>query len=146
MGKKWETRRNSRQEMGEKWETIRNSRREMGINGIRDNTRCIIFQQKNWKNRGTNWKNRGKTLKKNRKKTGKKQEKNRKLQEMQKRYFNEVPENAENGNEFLARFRGMLKTKTKTETRSSLMSRNDDSRAKTMYRPAPRADPVQAAF
>ena len=43
---KWETIRNSKQEMGKKWETRRNSRREMGVNGKRDDTNYIIFQQK----------------------------------------------------------------------------------------------------
>ena len=43
---KWETIRNSKQEMGKKWETRRNSRREMGVNGKRDETNYIIFQQK----------------------------------------------------------------------------------------------------
>ena len=89
------------------------------------------FSTKNLKNRG---KKTGKQGGKQYKKTvEKKQEKNRKLQEIQKRGFDEVLGNAENGKEFLARFREMLKT----ETRSSRMSRNDDSRAKTMYCPTP---------
>ena len=119
--------------MGEKWETIRNSRREMGVNGKQDDTRYIIFQRKTRKT-GKKLEKQGKKHKKNRKKQEKK---NRKLQEIQKQYFNEVPGNAENGNEFSARFREMQKTETEKETRSFLMSRNDDSRAKMMYRPTP---------
>ena len=65
-------------------------------------------------------------------------EKNRNFQEIQKQDFDKVPGNAEYGNEFSARFREMLKTETRIKTRSSRMSRNDNSRAKTMYRPTPR--------
>ena len=135
MGKKWETRRNSRREMGEKWETIQNSRREMGVNGKRDDSRYIIFQQKTRKTGKKTGETGEKTLKTGKKKQEKTGEKSRKLQEIQKQDFNEVPGNAENGNEFLARFREMLKTET--ETRFSRMSRNDNLRAKTMYRPTP---------
>ena len=131
-GEKWETRRDLRREMGKKWETIRNLRREMVVNGKQYDPRYIIFQQKNEKNREKIGKTGEKTLKKTGK-TGRK--KNGKLQEIQKRDFDEVPGNAENGNEFSARFREMLKTET--ETRSSRMSRNKDSRAKSMYRPTP---------
>ena len=90
------------------------------------------FLTKNEKNREKTGKTGEKTLK-----NRKKQEKNRKLQEIQKQDFNEVPGNAENGNEFSARFREMLKTETRTKTRCSRMSRNDDSRAKTRYRCKP---------
>jgi len=93
----------------------------MGYKTIQETS---FFNDKREK-QGKNWKNRGKITKK--------QEKNRKLQEIQKHHLDEVPEN---GNEFSARFREMLKTET--ETMSSRMSRNDDSRAKTMYRPNPR--------
>ena len=55
----------------------------------------------------------------------------RKLQEIQKQDFDEITENAENGNNILTRFREMLKTETRTITRSSQMSQYDDSRAKT---------------
>ena len=96
----------------------------MGNETIQDTS---FFNDKREK-QGKNWKNRGKITKKQ-EKTGK----NRKLQEIQKHHLDEVPEN---GNEFSARFREMLKTET--ETMSSRMSRNDDSRAKTMYRPNPR--------
>ena len=95
----------------------------MGNETIQDTS---FFNDKREKE-GKNWKNRGKITKKQ-EKTGK----NRKLQEIQKHHLDEVPEN---GNEFSARFREMLKTET--ETMSSRMSRNDDSRAKTMYRPNP---------
>ena len=96
MGKKSETRRNSRREMGEKWETRRNSRREMGLNGKRDDTRYIIFQQKREK-QGEKLKNRRKNTKKQ-EKTGEKQEKT----EIYKKY----------GNEISTRFPEMLKTET----------------------------------
>ena len=95
----------------------------MGYKTIQETS---FFNDKREK-QGKNWKNRGKITKKQ-EKTGK----NRKLQEIQKHHLDEVPEN---GNEFSARFREMLKT----ETMSSRMSRNDDSRAKTMYRPNPSA-------
>ena len=95
----------------------------MGYKTIQETS---FFNDKREK-QGKNWKNRGKITKKQ-EKTGK----NRKLQEIQKHHLDEVPEN---GNEFSARFREMLKTET--ETMSSRMSRNDDSRAKTMYRPNP---------
>ena len=50
--------------MGEKWETRQNSRQEMGVNGKRDETRNIIFQQqKTRKIGGKNWKT-GKNTKK----------------------------------------------------------------------------------
>ena len=39
--------------MGEKCEAGRNSRREMGVNGKRDETRDIIFQQKTKKRKIT---------------------------------------------------------------------------------------------
>ena len=97
----------------------------MGYKTIQETS---FFNDKREK-QGKNWKNRGKITKKQ-EKTGK----NRKLQEIQKHHLDEVPEN---GNEFSARFREMLKTETETETMSSRMSRNDDSRAKTMYRPNP---------
>ena len=88
----------------------------MGVNGKLDNTIYIIFQQKTRK-QGKHWKNRGKNTKK---KTGEKQEKKKtELQELQKRDFDEVPGNAENGNEFSAIFWEMLKTETRTKTRSS---------------------------
>ena len=96
---------------GRKWETIRYKIRH--------------FSTKNWEKQGKNTK---KQVKKHKKK-------HRKLQEIQKRGFDDVPGNAENRNEFSPRFWEMLKTET--ETRSSQMSRNDDSRAKTMYRPTP---------
>ena len=107
---------------GRKWETRR--------------YKIHHFSTKNWKNREKTGKTGGKTLKirKNQEKTGKK---NRKLQEIQKQDFDEVTKNAENGNEFTARFWEMLKTETRKKTRSSQMSRNNDSRAKTMYRPTP---------
>ena len=95
----------------------------MGYKTIQETS---FFNDKREK-QGKNWKNRGKITKKQ-EKTGK----NRKLQEIQKHHLDEVPEN---GNEFSARFREMLKTET--ETMSSRMSRNDDSRAKTMYRCKP---------
>ena len=133
MGEKWETIRNLRRGMGEKWETIRNLRQEMGVNWKRDDTRYIIFQQKNEKNREKT----GKIGEKNTKKQEKTGKKNRIFQEIQEQVFGEVTGNAENVNEFSARFREMMKTETRTKTRSSQMSRNDDSRAKTMYRPTP---------
>ena len=102
---------------GHKWETRR--------------YKIHHFSTKNEKSREKTGKTGGKKHTK-KEKTG---EKNRKLQEIQKRDFEEVPGNAENGNEFLARFQEMLKPET--ETRSSRMSQNDDSRAKTMYRPTP---------
>ena len=64
---KWETRRNSRQEIGEKWETRQNSRREMGVNGKRDETRYIIFQRKTRKT-GKKLEKQGGKTKNNRKK------------------------------------------------------------------------------
>ena len=70
-----------------------------------------------------NEKNRVKTGK-----TGEKSLKNRKKQEKTENY-------KKYRNKFLTRFREMLKTET--ETMSSRMSRNDDSRAKTMYRCKP---------
>ena len=100
----------------------------MGNETIQDKS----FFNKKREKQGKKLKNRGKNRKKQTK-TGK----NRKLQEIQKQYFDEVPGNAENGNEFSARFREVLKTETGTKTMSSRMSRNDDSRAKTMYRPTP---------
>ena len=103
---------------GRKWETRR--------------YKIHHFSTKNKKNREKTGKTGEKTLK-----NRKKQEKNRKLQEIQKQDFDEVPGNAENGNEFSARFREMLKTETRTKTRSSQMSRNDDLRAKTMYGATP---------
>ena len=109
---------------GRKWETRR--------------YKIHHFSTKNKKNREKTEKNRGKNTKKQEKKQTK-TGKNRKLQETQKQDFDEVPGNAENGNEFLARFREMLKTETGTKTMSSRMSQNDDSRAKTMYRPTPNA-------
>ena len=66
------------------------------------------------------------------------EEKNMKKQEKTEN-FDEVPGNAENRNEFSTRFWEMLKTETRTKTRSSRMSRNDDSRAKTRYRCRPTA-------
>ena len=83
------------------------------------------FFNKKREKQGKNRKNRGKNTKKQ-EKIGK----NRKLQEIQKQDFDKVPGNAENGNEFSTRFREMLKTETRTKTRSSRMSRNNDSRAK----------------
>ena len=73
----------------------------MGNETIQDTS---FFNDKREK-QGKNWKNRGKITKKQ-EKTGK----NRKLQEIQKHHLDEVPEN---GNEFSARFREMLKTKRK---------------------------------
>ena len=98
----------------------------MGYKTIQETS---FFNDKREK-QGKNWKTRGK-ITKQQEKTGQ----NSKLQEIQKHHLDEVPEN---GNEFSARFREMLKTETETETMSSRMSRNDDSRAKTMYRPNPR--------
>ena len=103
----------------------------MGNETIQDTS---FFNEKQEK-QGKNWKNRGINTKKQEKKQ-EKTGKNRKLQEIQKGDFDEVPGNAENGKEFSARFREMLETET--ETRSSRMSRNNDSRAKMMYRPTPR--------
>ena len=100
----------------------------MGNKAIQDTS---IFNKKREKQGKT-----GKTGEKNTKKQ-EKTGKNRKLHEKQKQDFDEVPGNAESGTEFSARFREMLKTETEMETRSSQMSRNDDSRAKTMYRPTP---------
>ena len=101
----------------------------MGVNGKQDDTRYIICQQKKREKQGKNWKNRRKNRKKH-----------RKLREIQKQDFDEVPGNAENGKEFSARFWEMLKTETRTKTRSSQMSQNNDLRAKTMYRPTPTPD------
>ena len=126
-------------EMGNETEFDTRNGREMGNdtefetrNGRKWDTKRYKkhhFSTINEKNRVKTGKNRGKITKKQ-EKTGK----NRKLQEIQKHHLDEVPEN---GNEFSARFREMLKTET--ETMSSRMSRNDDSRAKTMYRPNPNA-------
>ena len=64
----------------------------MGVNGKRDDTRYINFQQKTRKT--------GKQLEKQGKNTNKNRKKNTKLQEIQKRYFDEVPENAETETSF----------------------------------------------
>ena len=127
-------------EMGNETEFDTRNGREMG-----NDTEFETRNGRKWETRRykihhfstINEKNRVKTGKTGEKslKNRKKQEKNRKLQEIQKHHLDEVPEN---GNEFSARFREMLKTETETETMSSRMSRNDDSRAKTMYRPNPR--------
>ena len=109
----------------------------MRVKGKQDDTRYIIFQRKTRKTGKKTGKTGGKTLKN--RKNRKNLEKHRKLQEIQKQDFDEVPGNAENGNKFSARFWEMLKTETRTKTRSSQMSRNNDSRAKTMYRPTPNA-------
>ena len=106
----------------------------MGNKTIQDTS---FFNEKREKNREKTGKTGEKTLKKGRKKTRKTEEKNRKLQEIQKQDFDEVPGNAENRNKFSARFREMLKTETRTKTRSSQMSRNGDSRAKTRSRCRP---------
>ena len=97
----------------------------MGKETIQDTSFFNEKQEKLGKKTG---KTGEKTLKNRRKKQEKKQEKNRKLQEIRKQDFDELPGNAENRNKFSARFRDMLKT----ETRSSRMSGNDNSRAKTM--------------
>ena len=68
----------------------------------------------------------GKTGENTLKNRRKKQEKSRRLQEIQKQDLEEVPGNAENGNKFSTRSWEMLKTETRTKTRSSGMSRNDD--------------------
>ena len=70
--------------------------------------------KKNWEKMEKQGEKHKKTGGKNRKKQKKK---NRKLQKIQKRDFDEVPGNAENGKEFSARFREMLETEM--ETRSS---------------------------
>ena len=80
----------------------------MGNETIQDTS---FFNEKREK-QGKKLKNRRKNTKKQGEKTGK----NQKLQEIQKRDFDEVSGNAE---------------------RSSQMSQNNDSRAKTMYRPTP---------
>ena len=82
----------------------------MGVNGKQDETRYIIFQQKTRKNGKTG----GKTLLKK-----PQEKKKKKIQEIQKRDFDKVSGNAENGNEFSTRFWEMLKTKTRTKTMSS---------------------------
>ena len=91
------------------------------------------FSTKKLENQGKNWKNRGKITIKKQEKT----EDKKKLQEIQKQDFDEVSGNAENGNKFSTRFQEMLKTETRTKTRSSQMSRNDNLRAKTRYRCRP---------
>ena len=126
--------------MGNKTEFETRNGREMGNetefetrNGRKWETRRYKihhFSTKNEKNRGEKTGKQGKKHYKTGKNRGKK---NRKLQEIQKQDFDKVPGNAENGNKFSARFREMLKTET--ETRSSRMSQNDDSRAKTMCCP-----------
>ena len=68
------------------------------------------FSTKNKKNREKTGKT-GRKHKKKQEKYRKSQEKHRKLQEIQKQDFNEVPGNAENGNEFSARFWEMLQRK-----------------------------------
>ena len=94
----------------------------MGVNGKQNNTRNIIFQQKNEKNREKTGKKQGKNTKK--------QEKNRKLQEIQKQDFDKISEHAENGNE------------NKNEVFSNVTI--NDSRAKTMYpcKPSLECEPV----
>ena len=67
----------------------------MGVNGKRDETRYIIFQQKNEKQGGETGKTEEKTHTQ-KEKTGK----NRKLQEIQNQDCDEVSGNAENGNKF----------------------------------------------
>ena len=84
------------------------SRREMGVNGKLDKKHD--FSSKNEKNR-----EKQEQQGKKHQKTGK----NRKLQEIQKQDFDKISENADNGNEILTRFREMLKTETRTKTRSS---------------------------
>ena len=80
---------------------------------------------------GKKWKNRGKNTKIRETKNP------RKLQEIKKQDFDKVPGNAENRKEFSARFWEMLKTETRTKTRSSQMSQNNDSRAKMIDRFTP---------
>ena len=94
-------------------EMRRNSRQEMGVNRKRDEKHH--FSRTNKKNR----------------------EKNRKLQEIQKQDFDEISEIAENGNKISTRFWEMLKTESRTKTRSSQMSQYDDARAKTRSRCRP---------
>ena len=107
-------------------------RREIDVNRKQDETRYIIFQQEK---QGEKLEKQGKKHKKKHEKQG---GKNRKLQELHKQDFDEVLGNAENKNEFSTRFREMLKTEKRTKTRSSRMSQNDDSRAKTRYRCRPK--------
>ena len=139
MGNETEFETRNGREMGNETEFETRNGREMG-NKTEFETKwetrrykILHFSTKNKINRGKY----GKTGGKNTKKIGKNRKKNRNLQEIQKQDFDEVPGNAENRNEFSARFREMLKTETRTKTRSSRMSRNDDSRAKTMYRSTP---------
>ena len=73
------------------------------------------FFNKKQEKLGENRKNRGKNTKKL-------ERKKRKIQKIQKQDFNEISGNAENGNKILTRFREMLKTETRTKTRSSQMS------------------------
>ena len=124
---------NSRRVFSEKRETIR--------------YKMHHFSTKKQEKQGKNWKNRGKKHLKNRKnreKTGKTGEKNTKKQEKKEENYKKYR------NEFSTSFWEMLKTETSSETsletsfetssRSSQMSRNDDSRAKTIYRPTPTWD------
>ena len=99
-GEKWETIRNWRRVFGEKWETIWNSRRVIGEKWETIRYKMHHFLTKNEKNREKTGKTVEKNTKKTGEKTGKNRNKNRKLQEIQKRDFDKVLGNAENGNEF----------------------------------------------
>ena len=104
----------------------------MGVNEKQDKTRNIIFQQQTRKT-GKHRKKQGtkhqKTLEKRRKKSRKITKK--------KKDFDKISENAENGKEILTGFHKMLKTETRTKTRSSLTSQYDDLRAKTRTQCSP---------
>ena len=89
--------------------------------------KTLIFQRKTRKTEKIK-KNKGEKARK----------KHRKLQEIQKQDFKEILENVEKKNKILTRFWKMLKTETRTKTRSSQMSRYDNSRAKTRSRCRPR--------
>ena len=77
-----------------------------------------------------NWEKTGKTGEKTQKKKRKKGGKNRKLQEIQKRDFDEVPGNAENGNEFGNEFRNEFGNEFKVflnVTKQRFEGKNDTS-------------------
>ena len=148
-----------RREMGNDTEFEASFRRKMGNNtNLRrvfwrekgnDTIQGTSFYTKNEKNREKTGKTGGKTLKNRKKKTWKKQEKT--LKNWKKQEKKKTENYKKYRNEFLTRFREMLKTETSLETssgtsletssetssRSSQMSRNNDSRAKTIHRPTP---------
>ena len=92
MGNDTEFEASFRREMGNDTEFEASFWQEKGIDMIQD----ASFFNKKQEKQGNNWKSRENTKKQEKNR----ENKNRKLQEIQKRDFDEVPRNAENGNEF----------------------------------------------